>query len=164
MNVKGSTIIEVIVALAVTMIILTALTVAIVTSLGNVRRSETQNKSSQFVLEGMEIMRRMRDADYTTFFSLEGSYCLASSCSAVTTANGACGPKIDSCTENVDDFYIREVTIAQDSTTCNSSAPETKVTVRLTWTDTSCKDDNNPYCHESVLESCLSHFSTRLAP
>lgn len=162
MNMKGQTIIEVMVALAVGIVILSAITTAVLTSLNNVRQSSSQDNSGRYATDGLEIVRKMRDTQLAAFKNLNGTYCLAESCTSLTSEVGAsCGKKITTC-EETSEGYQREVTINKNTSSCAvTPAPQdpslngTQVSVKVSWKDRQCQDPDNPYCKESVVESCL---------
>lgn len=168
---KGQTLVEVVVALGAAILILSALTIAVVTGLHNVSQSSSQNDASQSAESGMETVQKMRDSDWTTLSSLSGTYCLADSCTSLSTTAGSCGPKTGSCGVNVDNLYVREVTLTQNASSCLTTAPtpsapvtQVKVNVAVSWRDSKCTDPSNPYCHKTNLESCLSNFYSKPAP
>ncbi len=162
MNMKGQTIIEVMVALAVGIVILSAVTTAVLTSLNNTRQSTSQDQSGSAAADGLEIVRKMRDTELAAFKNLEGTYCLSSTCTSLSNEQGgSCGKKIAPCGENVGSF-IREVTIEKNASSCLLTPAPTnvllngaKVSVRVSWEDTSCKDPDNSYCKSSNFDSCL---------
>jgi hypothetical protein len=172
MNTKGQTLVEVIVALGAAVLILSALTIAVVTGLHNVSQSSAQNAAAQSAETGMEVVQQMRDSDWATLSSLSGSYCLADSCSSLSASAGSCGPKIgSSCGVNVDNLYVREVTLSKDAASCLTTSPvpsapvsQVKVNVTVSWKDSKCTNASDPYCHKTSLESCLSNFYSKPAP
>lgn len=159
---KGQTIIEVMVGLAVGIIILSAVTTAVLTSLNNVRQSSSQDQTGSAAAEGLEIVRKMRDTELAAFKNLEGTYCLSSSCTSLSSQVGdACGRKVEPCGENVG-TYVREVTIEKNASSCRlTPAPTdvslngTKVSVIVSWKDAMCQDPDNSYCKSSNFDSCL---------
>ncbi|MBI5044480.1 MAG: hypothetical protein HZC02_01000 [Candidatus Levybacteria bacterium] len=166
---KGQTIVEVMVALGAGAIILAAMSVIILNSLKNSTQSSQQGKAVDFAQEGLEIARQMKNNDWGTFSTLSGSYCVASSCTAISTSGSTCGPKSSSCPVNIDNTYVREVTVTQNYSDCQPQTPVSgvtysKVVSTVSWNDTSCKDSSNVYCHSARLETCLSNFGGRPAP
>lgn len=159
---KGQTLIEIMVALAVGIIILSAITTAVLTSLNNVEQSSSKDQSGSYATDGLEIVRKMRDTQITAFRNLSGDYCLASTCTTLSNQQGdVCGKKISTCQEN-NKGYIREVTISKNATTCrvtpaptNASLNGTQVTVKVLWKSSQCRNPDDPYCHSSTVQSCL---------
>lgn len=168
---RGQTLVEVVVALGAAVIILAALTIAVVTGLHNASQSSSQGFSTQAAAAGMELVQKMRDNDWATLSSLSGTYCLADSCSSLSETSGTCGPKVGSCGVNYNNLYVREVTIAQNAASCLTTSPtpsapvsQVKVDVTVSWRDSKCTNPSNPYCHSSSLESCLSNVYSKPAP
>lgn len=148
---KGLMIVEVLVALGVAAIVVTAVTVAISTSLNNTQFTKDQNLALGYAQEGIEVMRQKRDSDYGTFRSIaSNTYCLAKG-STTLAAGATC-----TTTPNVDN-YIRTVAVTQN-TTCGGVANLTKIEVKVTWTSNKCTNANNRYCHNTKVESCLSDY------
>lgn len=159
---KGQTIIEVMVALAVGIIILSAITTAVLTSLNNVHQTTTQDQSGSYATDGLEIIRKMRDTQLAAYKNLNGTYCLSDTCTNPTnTYSSSCGKKLTTC-DSTAEGYVREVTIDKNASACkvtpaptNSTSNGSQVSVTVSWKDTQCQDPDNPYCHESVVQSCL---------
>ena len=79
MGEKGQTIIEVLVALGASVAIIAAVTIAVTSALSNSLYNKNQNLATQYAQQGMEIMRQMRDSDWSSFSALSGNpaqYCL----------------------------------------------------------------------------------------
>lgn len=140
---KGQTLIEILVALGIITVVVTALASVVVTSMGNVKFSKNQNQATQYAQEGIEIVRQIRDNSYTTFQGKNGTYCLGSS-NVLPPVPSVCN------TANVGEF-IRKVTVVQNG--CDTNVA--KVTINVSWQDSKCSAANT-YCHTSQLESCLS--------
>ena len=158
---QGQTIIEVLVALTTAIVIVSAITMAVITALRNVEYTKAQNTATRYAQEGMEFMRFMRDSNYTLFFiELKGgvSYCLDK---GATVLYEPCSTT----TSNVD-LFLRTITLEENSPYCAaiSQPPPTptpvntsiKVTVSVSWTDSKCA--SSARCHESKLVSCLSDY------
>lgn len=140
---KGQTLIEILVALGIIAVIVTALTAVVITSLGNTRHSKDQNLSLQYAQEGLEVVRSIRDENYNTFASLvDGSYCLAKNSRTLSTAV---------CSSANVDTYLRKVEIQNSG----CSAGITRVKVTVSWQDSRCPQAT-PFCHDADLSTCLS--------
>lgn len=134
--------IEVLVALGIISVIVTALTAVVITSLGNTRHGKDQNLALQYAQEGLEVIRSMRDENYNTFASLaNGNYCLSKN--SRTLAPSCSVPNVDN--------YSRSVNI--ENSACGTSI--TRVTVTVSWRDSRCSAAK-PFCHEVDLATCLS--------
>lgn len=166
---KGQTVIETVIALGAGTVILTAMTLLVVTALNNSQQGASESGANNTAEEGMEIARQMKANNWATFSTLTGSYCVAASCSAITNQSGSCGPKSPSCPVNVNNKYIREITINRNDSSCQPPNPVpgvtyTKVATTVSWKDSKCTSATNPYCHSTKLESCLANYDSRSAP
>lgn len=156
---KGQTLIEALVALGAAVIIVSAITAVVISALNNAQFSKNQNLATQFAQQGMEIMRQMRDSDWTTFNGLESAtYCLNKESNSLTSYGLGCGQNVD--------MFIREVHIDKSSDSSNScinnTEVNTEVTVSVLWSDNKCTSSTNPFCHKVELVSCFSDL--RLIP
>ena len=145
---QGQTIIEVVIALAVGILLLTGITVAVTTSLNNAHYSKEQNQASQLAQEGIDAMRSIRDSSYTTFigYSPSTQYCLN---------DGQTVPEI-SCSQ-IDQTFTRTVAFSDNDPSCAIDATTyRKVTVAVTWSDGRCSD--GALCHNVTLASCFSDY------
>lgn len=170
-NLKGLTIVEVVIALGAGAVILTALTYITLTSLSNSRQGSSQALATQLAQEGMEIMRNMKENSWTGFTALQDTtYCLASACTALSASSGnSCGPRVGVCGLNVSGRYVREVSLQHGVTRCTPSAPvagRTYIGVDslVSWKDSKCTNPSDPYCHKVKVESCFANFDNRTAP
>lgn len=142
---KGQTLIEILIALGIGGVIISAITVVITSGLNNAQFGKNQNLATNFAQEGMEVVRKIRNNNYNGFRAYSGTYCLGKNQTAL-------GSPVTSCSgENVDAF-IRSVQVQQNA---GCSANGARVTVTVSWSDGKCPA-NNTYCHKSQLVSCLS--------
>lgn len=170
---KGQTIIEVVVALGAGIIVLSAMTMAVVTALNNASQSTNESQATLVAQQGIEIMRNMRNNNYSALAGLQNNtYCLAESCTAVTSSsNSSCGLQTTTCPVNVDNKFIRKVELRQNSTACLASnatpvpgSKQTYINITVSWTDSKCRNSSNQYCHSVALNTCLSNYTGRTAP
>lgn len=155
---KGQTIIEILVALAILVILLTVVTTAVVSSLSNAQISKRRNQASIFAQQGIEMTRQLRNSGWSTFNSFSGTYCFASTCTLVTQGGGSCGVKGGSCGQNVD-VFSREVTFERLSNRCNAGGSNgTRVMVKVAWVDGSCLS-NSDFCKNVTVESCFNNIN-----
>lgn len=161
MKEKGQSLIEVLVALAISVVVITAVTLATISALYNSQFSKNQNLASQYAQQGMEIIRKIKVSDPSTFSSLSGEYCMAEGCTLLNGNIGDdCGPPSGNCnSKKTGEIFVREANIDRQSSRCDPdnvgspSAVEAKVSV--SWSDGKCPLDN-VYCHSAELVSCLS--------
>lgn len=148
---KGETLIEVLIALTIAVVIITAIAILGVSALNDAQFIKAQNQSTKYAQEGMEVVRRIRNNDYANFQTYTDTYCLAK---GSTTLGPACT------TRNVDNIFNRTVTILQDG--CGTDL--TRVTVAVAWRDGKCTGSTTNYCHSSDLTSCFSTIQPIPAP
>ncbi len=154
---SGQTIIEVVVALAIASIVVTAVTVTLSQSLSTGSQTNNQTLATQYATEGIELVRQIRNNNYSYFSGLSGTYCLAKNTSQLTTTSDcATNPNIDS-------TFTRRVTLTP-VTTCGTVTNITKVTVWVTWTSSKCTNVGNPFCHKVESVSCLTNYNVVPTP
>ncbi len=148
MREKGQTLVEALIALGVAIIIISAIVVAVISSLSNTQFTRNQNQANHFAQEGMEITRGIRNLSWLSFLALSSTYyCLPSSPKNLAVRG------INGCTQNVG-IFVREVTIEHTSATCVGTS---RVTVDVSWSDSKCTDSSNTFCHEVSLVSCFGN-------
>ncbi len=155
-NMKGQTLIEVLVALTVAVIIVSAVTAISISSLSNAQFVRDQDQALKYAQEGVELVRGVRNSDYGGFkLNYDGWYCLGDDHSLVSS--------VASCdTLNVVGKYIRSVRIRQGI--CNNDINNNlaEVTVNVSYTSGKCKSGSS--CHSSNLVSCFSTANPIPAP
>ena len=87
-------------------------------------------------------MRKLRDQDYVAFRGYNNTFCLDKGSSAL----GA-----DCTNPNINNFFLRKVTIVQSGCSANAAS----VVVAVSWADGKCPGGNT-FCRSSKLETCLS--------
>lgn len=141
---RGQTLIEVLIAMAVGLVVVSAITIAVISALNNAQFSKNQNLATQYVQEGMEVVRRIKNSSNL----LVGDYCLNKG-SLVLRQKPAAG-----CGQNVD-IFVREINVTSPlSGPCSN---QLKATVFVQWTDSKCS--GGAFCHEVKLVSCFSDFN-----
>lgn len=166
MTEKGQTLIEALVALGAAVLVLSAITVAVVSALNNVQYAKNQNLATQYSQQGIETMRQISTSSWKSFSAYTtDEYCLAQGDTVPClrgSSTGSCSlGSATSCGQNYG-IFVREVAIEQNSSSCSGNA---FITVIVSWPDGKCTDPGNPYCHNVKLNSCLSnHSSDVVAP
>ena len=166
MNNKGQTLIEVLVAFAIGSVIVIAITTVVIAALNNAEYSKNQTYANLYIQQGMDIIRHLRDNNYTEFSNFSGNYCLASTCTSLNSTIGdPCGPMSISCPQNVG-IFIRQVKITQNSPNCSKggSSSETDVQTTVSWSDNKCTNASNVFCHQITAETCFSNFGVQSVP
>lgn len=163
---KGQTLIEVLVALAVAALIISAISIAVITSLNNAIFSKNQNLATQYAQEGMEMMRRLKNTNWNTlnnYGNSDGSrtyYCLDKGSVVLRTMDG------DKCGQNID-IFMRRVTVEKNNSYCKlegSAILGTRLIVSVFWSDGKCRDAVNPFCNKTEVVSCFNDSNTIQAP
>ncbi len=154
---KGQTLIEVLAAFGVAVVLVSAIAITVVTALSNATFSKNQNMATQYAQQGMEILRQMRNTDFATFNFLSGNYCL--------DKNNTLSPEGTGCSRNVDNTFVRKVTVEKSSSTCGSvgSSFATKATLLVSWSNSKCTAAT-PFCHTTQFVSCFSDFNLVPSP
>lgn len=155
---KGQSLIESVLALALISIVLSSIGGVIVTSLSNANFGKTQAAATQYAQEGIETLRQIRNRNYAEFSTYNNNYCLGKGITTLGTPSATCP------TPNIDGIFIRSIKIE------NSTSPPpgrcavniSRATVTVSWTDGKCQ--NGTYCHKSILTSCLSTVNPIQAP
>lgn len=110
----GQTLIEVLLALGTAVVVLSATVVAVLSALNNAQFSKNQNIATQYAQEGMEVMRKMRNSNWTLFSSYSGQYCLDQNSTQLLgrnlTTQGCNGQNVG--------IFAREVDVEKDSLDC----------------------------------------------
>ena len=149
---RGQSLVEVLAALGIIAIVVSAAAGIIITSLNNVQSSKNKTLSTKYAQEGLEAVRELRNKNYTQFRNYSGIYCLNSVPAVLNLRSSSCT------TPNVANF-LRVVEVEQDGCAINVA----KVTASASWSDGKCPA-SNPYCHISSHSTCLSTINQVLAP
>src|SRR5579871_2689483 len=160
---KGQTLIEILIAISLAMVVLTAMSVAVTTGLSNATLSKNQNLATEYAQEGMELIKQMQLADYSTLTTLSGRYCLAQTCSALSSSQNGCWVNAAGnnapCPTNISNFFIRQVDISQNTVGCPNTL---QATIYVLWSDAKCQAGSA--CHSEQLISCFSNPNPISAP
>lgn len=152
MIMRGDTLIEVLIALAIVVVVISAITTLGISSLNNAQYTTSQDQAAKYAQEGMEVVRKIRNDDYGAFANYDGIYCLGTNATLDATSSNCTSP-------NLDDHYIRTVEVRPDDG-CGVDLSHT--TVEVSWTDGKCEPET--YCHTSRLSSCFSTLSPVQSP
>lgn len=144
---KGQTLIEVLVALSISVFVVSGTTIAVISALNNAQFSKNQNLATQHAQEGMEFLRNLRNNDWGTFRESLGSFCLGKGSTALERKLSL------DCPQNVDNF-IRQIDIKTDEAPCLGD--QVKATVYVGWADGKCISRTDYFCHKVKLSTCFS--------
>jgi len=174
MNMRGQTIVEVVIALGAGIVILTALTLMMLTSLNNASEGSSRTLAIQYAQDGLETVRNIKDNNWSQLVLLSNNsnttYCMATSCSSLTLTSGSCGPKLSTtCGLNLNNNFSRQVDIQPNDSKCIPQNPVAgksfiRAVVTVSYSDGKCLSTSNPYCHNVQVESCFTNYDTRATP
>jgi Tfp pilus assembly protein PilV len=175
MNNKGQGLIEALIALGAAVVIISAITVAVITAVHNSDFSKYQNLATGFAQQGIETVKQQSQLDWNTTSVYTGPYCLSQGETNFSPLVGnTCAPM------DVGSMFIRQVDFTKippklscnnlSSPCCASSiqpgigAPDfcinnpslcsSQVTVTVKWTDGKCSNASD-FCHSVKLDSCI---------
>jgi len=157
---SGQSLIEVLIALAASVAVVSAIVVTVITSLSNAEFTKNQNLATQYSRQGMEIVRQIAKNNWSNFLTYTNrDYCLNKDSTTLTVMTGL------NCSLNIDGIFDRKITIIQSSlsppsTYCTSSA---EIVSSVSWSDSKCQA-GNILCHEVKLRSCLADVNSVKAP
>ncbi|HSW88354.1 MAG TPA: hypothetical protein VLG12_04275 [Candidatus Saccharimonadales bacterium] len=165
---QGQTLVEVLIAISITVLIVSSMTIAVITAISNTDYSKNQNLATQFAQEGMEVVKQLEGTNYQTLSSLNGRYCLAQTCSTLTTTTGSCGlnaaGNTTNCSTNVNNnFFIRQIDMLPAGAAGAKCINTIQATVSVLWTDGKCTPAGT-YCHSEQIVSCFSNVNTVATP
>ncbi len=169
-NQLGQTLIEILIALVVAGTIVTAITFSVISSLKNSQFAKNQTSATEYAQQGIEIVNNVKDQDFGTFSNLSGTYCLADSCTGISSVqNDPCGPPGAQCSPNVPlptPIFIRQVVIQQSAPKCTGPTATTQagadVNVTVSWNDAQCTGSS--YCHQVNNETCITNYADITTP
>ncbi|OGH13427.1 MAG: hypothetical protein A3H50_00095 [Candidatus Levybacteria bacterium RIFCSPLOWO2_02_FULL_37_10] len=169
---SGQTLLEALIALSTAVIIISAMTVMVLSSLNNAQFSKNQNQATQYAQQGIEVLKNTSQSDWTAFAVNNGSYCLSQDSTTLIQT-----PVSPGCAQSpyiINNLFVRDVVISQylagDITTIGyadcqpTSVTRAKVTVTVSWSDNKCTSAMDPYCHKIPLVSCIYNSTTILPP
>jgi Tfp pilus assembly protein PilV len=148
MNQKGQGLIEALIALGAAVIIVSAITIAVITAVSNSDFAKYQNLATGYAQQGMEIVKQKSQLDWNAISTYSGTWCLPQGTTDFYPALGAY-----TCPLNVDNQFVRQLEFSQNYPSCNNTNTQVEVTVK--WTDGKCSGASN-FCHHVVLDSCIA--------
>lgn len=160
---KGQTLIEILLAFSVSIVVLSAIVVGVVTSISNTQYTKNQGLANSYAQEGMSVIRGIRDSDWIQFSSYAEDptkYCISQNPINVTVLT----PPAQNCNAQspVGEIFSRDVKFDHLSPDCSGGS---KVTVTVSWSDSKCPVGAvNPLCHKVELITCLSNLDLKPTP
>jgi len=154
-KIKGQVLIEVLVALSASVLVLGAITVAVVTSLNSAQLAKNQTLATQYAQDAIEQVKELSETDWATFNKKGGSNCLQ--------ATGELQPEADEeggvCPLDENNFFKREIIIYPPNPNNNDNKCQSsdEVEVKVSWTDNKCQATS--FCHNVDLKTCLGNLN-----
>ncbi len=160
---SGQTLLEAVVALATAVVIISAMTVIVLSSLNNAQFSKNQNQATLYAQQGIEFLKNLSQSNWSTFFTYNlTNYCMPSDNSLPQRVGGSCGQNLG--------IFSREVVINQyaagntNADCLPISVARAKVTASVAWSDNKCTSATDVYCHKVKLISCVYNSPTVPGP
>lgn len=170
----GQTLLEILLAFSVSILVLGAVIIGIVTSLSNTQYTKNQNLANSYAQEGMAVVRQIRNSSWNDFKNLKDIYATNTRyCLGSDLKLGEPIIHTTSCGQNIGGIFSREITFdhrqdangccSNNSSNCSTGTAGSKVTVKVSWTDNKCPI-GTPYCHKVELITCFSSIDFKSAP
>lgn len=154
-DLRGQSLIEVLIALAASVAVVSAIVVTVITSLSNAEFTKNQNLATQYSREGIEILRQMAKNSWTGFKNNDKvNYCLDKNNILTPMAGLNCG-------KNISGFFDRQIIINPNSPA--DCANSIKISSKVFWSDSKCQI-GNVLCHQIEIDSCLSDINAVKTP
>ena len=158
----GQTLVEVLLALGIAVVIITAITAVVISALDNAQFTRNQSLANAYAQEGMEVVRGIKDRSWNNFWNLSGgpNFCLKQNSTELVSRN----PGSNCEGANKGEIlvggikFLREITINNNDSRCKQGPPlpSSKVTVGVSWHDSRCKVvPNKEFCHKAITISCF---------
>ncbi len=160
-NESGQTLLEIVAAIGVMVMILTAVTVAALSALSSSMTSKYQNLATSYAQQGIESMRNLRTTDYASFSGASGYYCLPKGCDINVTSCWISTGSLSGCGVNVDNTFSRIVNAPSGSPDCGSTGAK-EIQVYVNWSDGKCSGGS--FCRQVKVTSCFSNATAAPAP
>lgn len=158
-NQKGQSLVEALIALGAVALIISAMAVAVITSVNSSDFSKNQSRATYYAQQGIEILKQASQSDWNSFSDINGVYmgqrCLGddNTFSNITNCpfsqpNNLPGP-------NVSGSFIRQTLLQPPGQ--NSCAEGLNGIVTVYWLDGKCR--SHVYCHSVELDSCFTNIN-----
>ncbi|MGE5041623.1 MAG: type IV pilus modification PilV family protein [Candidatus Levyibacteriota bacterium] len=157
---RGQTLLESLIALAAIVIILGAISTAVLISVNNASYIKHQNQANKLAQQGMEYIRdQINNGGSFTFNQYKNNLASGAHCLDDFTAVPVPNPIIESgaCSgANLQGIFKREVTFVAGE--CNTGgggdfANGLRVTIDVKWTSGKCT--GSAFCHDQAISSCF---------
>lgn len=145
----GQTLIEAILALSALLIVLSAISVAVVNSVSNSTFVKNQDKTNKYAQEGIEYIKRIKETNKEDFNDYSGSYCLGYTSGVLQNLSAGSGATCNSLSTG----FRHEAAFVSGG--CNTGGfLGTRVTVTVSWASGKCASGS--LCHKAELSTCFT--------
>jgi len=164
MNQKGQGLVEALIALGAAVVIISAITVAVITSVHNSDFAKYQNLATNYAQQGLAIVKQQSLLDWNNTATYSGTLCLFQGATTLPPLRSTTNPP---CGINAGNMFIRQVDIENNirpGPVCNGSNPSSCcnnftspcciVGTAVDCTNGKCSA-SSPFCHNVKLDSCL---------
>lgn len=157
---RGQTLIEILLAVTVSIIVLSAIVVGIVNSLNNTQYTKNQNLANSYAQEGMSVVKAIKDSDWNTFssFTTANIYCIDQNSAELTP--DPCGSNVGIFSRQVEFEHDSQECCSNDDPSCVTGVKGTRAVVEVSWADSKCPV-GNIRCHNVKLVTCLSNIDKK---
>ena len=158
---KGQTLLEVMLALSIAILIVSAVVASILNALNNEQFGVSQNQATQLAQEGVDLFRNLSQSDWATFTNYGRrdttdaiSWCLPQVNPTPIPLGSGCAPNAGN-----NDRFVREIKVELNS--CITPTPgitniSGRVTSTVKWGDGKCTGTgDDQYCHKTEVVSCM---------
>jgi Tfp pilus assembly protein PilV len=159
MNQKGQGLIEALIALGAAVIIISAITIAVITAVSNSDFAKYQNLATGYAQQGMQVVQQKSQLDWTdtATYSGTGVWCLPQGTTDFYShvTDSYCASE----GVNVQSKFFRQLEL-KTSSSCSTNI---QVEVKVKWTDGKCSGASD-FCHNVVLDSCIADIYRTITP
>lgn len=158
MKEKGQSLLEALIALGAATIVMSAIAVAVITSVSNSDFSKYLNQATQYSQQGVEVLKQQSLSDWGTFSGYASgiTYCFPE-------GDGLDDSNVAPCSANLgtNNFFLRTAVVTQASSDCPGNPDDaahrgTLVSVATAWSDGKCTNASNHYCHNATFNTCIT--------
>ena len=156
---KGQMLIEALLALAFAVVIITAVVIAVITSLNNTSFTKNQNLAAQYAQEGLDIARNMKDSNYSGFRALpNGGYYCVNKINGTLSDIGFCPPVEEFSRQIYVDHGTSSLGGRDENGRERCEVGSSFVASIVSWGDSKCEEEDTQ-CHSIQLDSCFSNLN-----
>jgi len=170
-NQKGQSLVEALIALGVATLIISAMAVAVISSVSNSDYSKYQNQATHYAQQGVDVLRQASQSDWAKFIKpppngYSGIGCLSDpdpdTNQFTPTQLANCDLQSAITKPNVGPNFIRQFNLTKgvDNAACNVACGNSYCgEVNVYWNDGKCPS-TGLYCHKVTLDTCIDNTNS----